>query len=311
MRVLDKLFQKKTEVNDHVTEEEYFARHIDSYYKLMARRFFSNKLALVGVIILIILILSAVFADVIAPYAFDETHMEALITGKPLPPSKEFIWGTDALGRDFFTRCLYGGRVSLFVGFAATLLSMLIGVPLGCIAGYYGGWVDNVICRFLELFNAIPVFFVMLILATVIKASIWNMVWIIAIFGWPGFVRSVRAYFLQTKTKDFVLAAQNLALRDRTIIFHHVLPYAMMPVLLTAASSVVSCMGMETTLSFLGLGIREPNTSWGYLMSVAQQYLRRVPTLAIIPGLILTTCTLSMNFIADGLRDAIDPRSGS
>ena len=307
----EKLFYRKTRVSDQVTEEEYFEHHIESYYKLMLRRFLQNKMAVIGVIILLILILAVVLADAIAPYPYDETHMEALIDGKPLPPSKEFIWGTDALGRDFFTRCLYGGRISLLVGFAATFLSMLIGVPLGCIAGYYGGWVDNVICRFLELFNSIPSFFVMLILSTLLQASVWNMVWIIAIFNWPIFVRTVRADFLQTKTKDFVMAAKNLGLRDRTVILSHILPFAMMPVLLTAATSVISCMTMETTLSFMGLGIREPNTSWGYLMSVSQQYLRRVPSLAIIPGLILTTCTLGLNFIADGLRDAIDPRSGT
>ena len=311
MSLLNKLFKKKAPITDSVTEDEYFDRNIESYYVLMLRRFFQNKMAVVGVIIILVLLFSSIFANVIAPYDPNETHLEALITGKPLPPSKKFIWGTDALGRDFFTRCLYGGRTSLFVGFVATFISIIIGVPLGCIAGYYGGWVDNVICRFLELFNSIPAFFVLLILSTLIKANVFNMVWIIALFSWPAFVRGVRAYFLQAKTQDFVQAARNLGLSDRTIIFKHILPFAMMPVLITAANTVISCIGMETTLSFMGLGIREPNTSWGYIMSVAQIYLRRTPTMAIIPGVILTACTLGMNFIADGLRDAIDTRIGA
>lgn len=292
-----------------VSEEDYFSRTADSFGKLVLKRFLHNKMAIIGVCVLFILIMVSALAPVICPYPAEESHLEELTTGKPLPPNKKFIWGTDALGRDYFTRCIYGGRVSLFVGFTAVLAQMLIGIPLGCIAGWFGGWVDTLLMRFLEVFNSIPTFLVIIIIAAGLERNLWNVIWVMGVFYWPPFVRLIRAYFLSLKQQDFIQAAKALGIRPINIIIRHMIPAVAMPILITVSTSIIGAIMTETSLSYLGFGIIEPTPTWGALLNASAQFLRWVPTMALFPGLLITLVTLSLNFIADGLRDAFDPRS--
>lgn len=292
-----------------VNEEDYFSRTAESFGKLIMRRFFRNKLAVIGLVIILILIMVSILAPVIAPFPAEKSHLEELPTGKPLPPNEKFIWGTDALGRDYFTRCIYGGRVSLLVGFTAVALQLLIGLPIGCIAGYFGGWVDTVLMRFLEIFNSIPVFLVIIIISAGLDRSVWNVIWIMGVFYWPSFVRLIRAYFLSLKHQDFVQAAQALGIKPFWVIVRHMLPAVAMPILIQASAAVVTAVLTESSLSYLGFGVMEPTPTWGAMLNASSKFLRWVPTMALFPGMLITLVTLSMNFISDGLRDALDPRS--
>lgn len=309
---LRSLFSHKSrtqELLDILDEDEYFSRTSESFGKLVAKRFFHNKLAVTGVVIMFILILSAVFAPVICRYTPEESHLEVLTNGKPLAPGKHFIWGTDDLGRDYFTRCMYGGRISLMVGFIAVIGQMLIGIPIGCIAGYFGGWVDTILMRILEVFNSIPIFLVIIIVAAGLERSVWNVIWVMAVFNWPPFVRIIRAYFLSLREQDFIQAETALGIHPLSIIVKHMLPAVAMPVLIVMSSSVVNAVLMESSLSYLGFGVMEPTPTWGSMLSAAGKYLRWAPAMSIFPGILITLVTLGMNFIADGLRDAFDPRS--
>lgn len=292
-----------------MNEEDYFSRTADSFGKLVAKRFFHNTMGMIGLCVMIFLILACLLAPVIAPYDYEESHMEELTTGKPLPPNAKFIWGTDAYGRDYFTRCLYGGRISLLVGFSATLMMMIIGIPLGILSGYLGGWVDMVLMRLLEVFNSIPVFLIIIIIAAGLNRSIWNVIWVMGAFFWPPFVRLIRAYFFSLKEQDFVQAAKALGLKPVSIIFRHMFPAVTMPILIIVSTQIVSAIMTETSLSYLGFGILEPTPTWGALLNAASRYIRWVPTMAVFPGLLIVAVTLSLNFIADGLRDAFDPRT--
>lgn len=299
------------EMIETMSEEDFFTRTSDSFGKLIAKRFFKNKLAIAGLVIILTLITVSILAPVICPYPAEESHLELLTTGKPLKPSKQFIWGTDQLGRDYFTRCIYGGRVSLFVGFTAVLIEMAIGLPIGIIAGYFGGWVDTILMRILEVINSIPTFLIIIIIAAGLERSIWNVIWVLGVFYWPSFVRLIRAYFLSLKQQDFIQAAKALGIKPFAIIIRHMLPAVAMPILIQASSAVVGAVFAESSLSYLGFGIMEPTPTWGAMLSKSTQYLRFVPTMSLFPGLLITLVTLSMNFIADGLRDAFDPRSRS
>lgn len=292
-----------------MNEEDYFSRTADSFGKMVAKRFLHNTMGMIGLCVMVFLILVSVLAPVIAPYDFEESHLEELTTGKPLPPNEKFVWGTDALGRDYFTRCLYGGRISLLVGFSATLMMMLIGIPLGILSGYFGGWVDMVLMRILEVFNSIPVFLIIIIIAAGLERSVWNVIWVMGAFFWTPFVRLIRAYFLSLKEQDFVQAAKALGLRPISIIFRHMFPTVTMPILIIVSTSIVGAIMTETSLSYLGFGILEPTPTWGALLNTAGRFIRWVPSMAVFPGLLITSVTLSLNFIADGLRDAFDPRT--
>ena len=304
--------KKRPNVNnliDTMNEEDYFERTSDSFGKLVLKRFTHNVLGMIGLSVLTVLILASVLAPVIAPYDYEESHLEELTTGKPLAPNEKFIWGTDALGRDYFTRCLYGGRVSLLVGFAATAMMAVIGVPLGIVSGYFGGWVDTLLQRLLEVFNSIPTFLIIIIIAAGLERSVWNVIWVMGVFYWPSFVRIIRAYFLSLKEQDFVQAAKALGIKPIQIVFRHMFPAVTMPLLIIVSTSIVNAIMMETSLSYLGFGILEPTPTWGSMLNTAARYLRWVPSMALFPGALITLVTLSLNFIADGLRDAFDPRA--
>ncbi|MCL2609263.1 MAG: ABC transporter permease [Treponema sp.] len=298
----------RTESGDD--EEAFFSTKIAGFWTLVWRRFCRHKLALFGASVLGLLILIAVFADFITPYGYDEVNMAALIDGRPAPPfSGGHIFGTDNFGRSYLTRILHGGRISMSVGLVSMGIALLIGVPLGCLAGYFGGWVDAAIMRLVEFLSAIPVLFLILIVnGMVMNPSIYYVMVIIGIFGWMGVTRQVRGQFLSLRRQEFVQAAFSLGYRDSHVIFRHILPNALAPVIVFATMGVAGAILTESALSYLGMGVQEPIPSWGAMLRAGQGHLRTSPHMAVIPGTFIMIVVLSLNFLGDGLRDALDPR---
>lgn len=291
-------------------EEKFFSSNVESFWRMVWNRFKKHKLAIAGLIVLGIMIVICFLAPVIAPFPYEELHLSDVPDGMPLRPGGKYILGTDQLGRDFFTRCLYGGRISLTVGIVSTMIALAIGIPLGCIAGYYGGAADMIIMRVVEFFACVPTFPLLLTLNAVLdNPSIYLVMAIIGIFGWGGVCRQVRAQFLTLKNQEFVQAAEALGYKDRKVIFKHILPNALTPVIIIATMSVAGGILMESSLSYLGLGVQEPIPSWGAMLKAGKSFLRDRPHLCMIPGILILVVSLALNFIGDGLRDALDPRN--
>lgn len=289
-------------------EESFFSSRVESFWMLVWKRFRKHKLAMTGAAVLVIMTLLAVLAPYLTPYDFDELHLEDVRDGRPLSFSSKYLLGTDQFGRDYLTRCIYGGRISLSVGLVSVGISMAIGIPLGCISGFYGGAVDMVIQRFTEFLSCIPTFFLILTVNAMVSSSIYNVMVIIGVFGWMGICRQVRAQFLSLRQQEFVQAAYALGYSDAKVIFRHILPNALVPVIVGATMGVAGAIMTESSLSYLGMGVQEPVPSWGAMLKVGQGFLRTSPRLAIIPGLFILVVALSLNFVGDGLRDALDPR---
>ncbi|MDR1642855.1 MAG: ABC transporter permease [Clostridiales bacterium] len=274
------------------------------------RRFCRTKLAVCGAVALIALVALAAAAPLVSPFPYDELHLEDLTDGKPIPMFKgKYLFGTDQFGRDYLTRCIFGGRMSLSVGFIAALISLLIGIPLGLCAGYFGGLADMAVMRFTELLSCIPSFFLILIANSVFHASIINVMAIIGMFSWMGICRQSRAQCLSLKEQDFVQSARAMGYSHFYIIIRYILPNALSPIIVSATLNVAYAIIVESSLSYLGLGVQEPTPSWGAMLKVGQDFLRTSSWLAVIPGLLILVVTLSLNFIGDGLRDALDPRA--
>lgn len=303
--------RKKVTVNsDRTNEDVYFREHSESYGKLVFRRFCKHKLALIGCAVLIVLILIAIFAPFLAPYDPEELHLMDLRPGAvPAAPSPKYPLGTDNLGRDILSRSMYGARVSLSVGFVAVGISVLIGVPLGVLMGYYGGVIDFLGSRLIDFLCCIPTFFLILIANTFLPPSIFNVMFILGIFGWMGIARLVRGQVLSLRNQDFVQAAIALGYPESRIMFKHILPHALVPVIVSATMGVGGAITSESGLSYLGLGVQEPNASWGAMLKTAQQFMQNAPTMAVTMGILITLTVLSLNFIGDALRDALDPRA--
>ncbi len=268
------------------------------------RRFFRDKVAVTGLILVIAVFIVAIFAPYIAPYppdAIDPSH--------PLqPPSIHHIMGTDSLGRDVFSRMVYGARVSLLVGFVAVGISTLIGTILGAIAGYYGGWVDTIIMRFVDIMLCFPTFFLILAVIAFLNPGIINIMVVIGLTSWMGVARLVRAEFLKLKSQEFTQAVVAVGARDLRIIFKHILPNAMAPVLVAATLGVAGAVLTESALSFLGLGVQPPTPSWGNILAEGKDNIEIAWWLSFYPGLAILITVLGYNLVGEGIRDAIDPR---
>lgn len=290
-------------------EESFFSSRVESFWMLVWKRFRRHKLAMGGATVLVALVFLAALAPYVCPYPFDELHLEDVPDAKPLSFSRKYLFGTDQFGRDYLTRCIYGGRISLSVGLVSVGISMLIGIPLGCVSGYYGGVVDMIIMRFTEFLSCIPTFFLILTVNAMVTSSIYNVMVIIGVFGWMGVCRQVRAQVLSLRQQEFVQAAYALGYSDAKVIFRHILPNALVPVIVGATMGVAGAIMTESSLSYLGMGVQEPVPSWGAMLKVGQGFLRTSPRLAILPGLFILTVALSLNFVGDGLRDALDPRA--
>ncbi|MBU5439390.1 ABC transporter permease [Tissierella sp. MSJ-40] len=277
-----------------------------SLWKIGAKRLIKNKLAVFGIVVLSILIILSVLAPVITPYDRDETNL----TNTYQKPSKEHWLGTDELGRDVFTRLIYGGRVSLSVGLVSTSISVIIGVLLGAIGGYYGKVVDNIIMRIVDIFMCFPFFIMAITIAAILGPSIWNVMIISGILSWPSIARIVRAEVMTVKEREFVEASKALGLTPIEIIFRHILPNVLAVVIVYTTLGIASGILSEAGLSFLGLGVKQPQPSWGNMLSAAQNLrsLRLHWWLWVPPGLLVFITILSINFLGDGLRDALDPK---
>lgn len=269
------------------------------------RRFSANRIALVGLSIVSLLLVVAIFAPVIAPY----DPIEDIFRGmRGVGPSPGHPMGYDHLGRDLFSRVVYGSRVALVVGMSATFISVFIGVIVGSAAGYFGGWVDNILSRVVDTLMAFPIIALLIVLAAVLGPSLTTTVVVIGITVWSRYARVVRADVMSLRERDFITAAHATGVKDSRIIWRHVLPNVLGPIIVLASLGIGSIIILEAALSFLGLGIRPPTPSWGGILSDGRAFILRFPHISIFPGLMIVLTVLAFNFIGDGLRDALDPR---
>ncbi|MGZ8252385.1 MAG: ABC transporter permease [Methylophilaceae bacterium] len=267
----------------------------------------SNPLALTGFIIIITILLLAVFASLIAPYDPDSIDVKAIL----LAPSAHHLMGTDGLGRDVFSRMLYGARISLLVGIVAVGIATAIGIILGAISGYYRGWVDIVTMRLVDIMLSIPTFFLILAVIAFLTPSIWNIMIVIGLTSWMGVTRLVRAEFLSLQGREFVMAAQTLGVKDFRLIFTHLLPNSLTPIIVSSVLGVASAVLVESGLSFLGLGVQAPQASWGNILTDGKVYIQFAWWLSLFPGVAILLTVLGYNLLGEGLRDALDPRTSN
>ncbi|WP_240675729.1 oligopeptide ABC transporter permease [Ammoniphilus sp. CFH 90114] len=275
--------------------------------KQIVRKFMKNRLAVAGTVALIVILTSAILAPLLTLY--HPTEQDLL--GRLQAPSLSHPLGTDEYGRDILTRLLYGARVSLLVGFCSVAGAILIGTLVGAFAGYYGGWMDNVLMRVVDLFNSFPSIFLLITIVTLLEPSLTNIVAVFILLGWTGTARLVRGEFLKLKEEEYVWAARSLGMSDMRIMFVHMLPNAVAPIIVAATLGVGGVILAESGLSFLGLGIQPPLPSWGNMLQGAQSLSIMVlaPWYPLFPGLMILVTVLAFNFIGDGLRDAFDPKA--
>ena len=274
-------------------------------FSLYWKRFRVNPLTVTGTLIVLLLVLLAFLTKKIAPY--DPFQQNILARLKPPPAAHWF--GTDELGRDVLSRILFGLPVSLEIGVLATVVSISIGTTLGLIAGYWRGWVDSLIMRVVDVMFCFPtLFFILMILGVVEKPSIFLVMLAIAITAWPGLTRLVRGEVLSMRERDFMLVAKGLGLSTPRILFVHLLPNVVSPVLVAATFSVGGAILLESALSFLGLGVQPPQPSWGNILTAGKDYIHIAWWLSLFPGLAILVTVLALNMLGEGLRDVLDPR---
>ncbi len=268
------------------------------------RKFLRKRLAVLGAGMVLFLVLLSLGAPVITSYQPYAQNLETRLT----PPNPQHWFGTDEFGRDVFARMLYGGRVSLSVGLVAVAISLAIGLFLGALAGYFGGWVDQVIMRTVDIVLCIPTLFLILMLITFIGPNLLNIMIVIGLTSWTELSRLVRAEFLTLRRRDYVSAAVALGVPDLRIIFRHILPNALAPVFISATFGVAGAILLESGLSFLGLGVQPPVPSWGNILTAGKDYITQAWWLTLFPGLAIFLTVLGYNLLGDGLRDLLDPR---
>lgn len=268
------------------------------------RRFLRNRLVIVALSILTLLALSAIFAPVLTTY----DPLQRDVPNRLAAPSGEFWLGTDALGRDLFTRMLYGGRMSLYLGLASVSMSLTLGVTLGLLAGYFGRYIDATIMRFMDLILAFPGILFAIWLVALLGPGVNQVIFANALFGLPTFARVVRGSVLAIKGSDYVLAARSVGAPNLRIIASHMLPNVLAPIVVLASLSISNAILVAASLSFLGLGPQPPAPEWGSLLAEGMTYIRSAWWLTVFPGLALTFTVLSTNLVGDGLRDALDPQ---
>jgi peptide/nickel transport system permease protein len=270
-------------------------------------RFRRSRLAMVGLVMFGLLVLAAVFADAIAPYGENEIDLFNITA----PPSSEHWLGTDELGRDELSRLIYGARVSLLVGVGTALLATAIGIVVGSLSGYYGGWVDSALMRFVDVILAFPAIFLLLIFFSIQGSSVFTVILFLGLFSWMWLARVIRGEFLSLKQRDFIEAARSIGVPDGRLMWRHLLPNVGAAIIVSATLTIAYAMLAEAALSFLGFGVPAGTPTWGNMLNAARPNYLAVPLLAIAPGLTLTIAVLAINFVGDGLRDALDPRGRS
>ena len=271
-----------------------------------SRRNWKKNSAFLGLLIILFMFIIAFLSPLVVTYKPYQTNLKA---GQRLKaPSKEHLLGTDDLGRDILSRMVYGARVSLSVGFVAVGISVIIGVVLGAVSGYYGGWIDILIMRVVEIVMCFPRIFLILMLLAFLGPNIIMVMAVIGFTGWTGLARLVRAEFLSLKERDYVLAARALGASNLRIIFKHILPNALAPVYVSATLGVGGAILIESALSFLGLGVQVPTPSWGNILTSGMHYIESAWWLMLFPGLAILITVLSYNLLGEGIREILDPR---
>jgi len=268
------------------------------------KRFSHNKMAVFGGIVILFLVFCALFPQLVAPYGFDDQLLSRRFTS----PGREFIFGTDEFGRDIFSRIVYGCRTSLLVGVVSVSFSCVIGSLIGCVAGYYGNKVDNIIMRIIDIFLAIPNILLAISIVAALGAGFQNLILAIGIGSIPGYARVVRASVLSVKEQEFIEAAHSIGASDFRIIFKHILPNCMAPIIVQATMSIAMAILSAAALSFIGLGVQPPTPEWGAMLSNGREYMRDYWYVVTFPGLAIMLTVFSFNLFGDGLRDALDPR---
>lgn len=279
--------------------------YTDSYfYAVIWQRLKRNPLALAGGCTVGLLFVISLLTPLIAPSEPNAINAWQVLS----PPSWQHLFGTDELGRDVFTRVLYGARISLKVGFVAVGIAVSIGTVLGLVAGYYGGVVDMILMRFVDIMLCFPSFFLILAVITFLAPSIWIIMMVIGLTGWMGVARLVRAETLSIREMDYIMAARCIGCSDLRIIFRHILPNAISPVLVSATLGIAGAILTESALSFLGIGVQPPTPSWGNILTSGKDYIEFAWWLSLFPGLAILITVLAYNLLGEGIRDALDPR---
>lgn len=283
---------------------ERSTRPVIPYYKMVWRRLRKDKLAMFGIVVLVVMVASAIIGPIVIPYSYEDTDFTAMLQG----PSAKHWFGTDNLGRDVFVRTLYGARISLTIGFAAAAINMVIGVFYGGIAGYFGGKVDMIMMRIVDILSGIPSLLYLILLMMFLGASVKSILIAMCLTYWITTARMVRGSILSLREQEYALAAKVCGESNWKILVDHLIPNSIGSIIVTVTFLIPSAIFEEAFLSFLGIGITVPMASWGTMCNDAIQYLFDKPYLMIFPAAAISLTIFSLNFLGDGLRDALDPR---
>lgn len=289
---------------DDIIIEDNLKEEVESWEPNFWQRLFSNKMAVFGAAVILILFITAIFAPLIAPYPYDAIDLPQMLKA----PNSENILGTDEFGRDIFSRIVYGSRISLQVGFIAVGISLIIGTILGALAGYYGGITDYIISGITDITYSFPISLLAIAFVAALGRSLTNLIFAVALVSWSGYARLVRGQFISLKNREFIEATKILGMSDARIIFKHMLPNSMAPIIVLTTLEIPKAIIVESSLSFLGLGVPPPAPSWGSIMSSGRAYIMEAPWVSIFPGLVMALAVLGFNLFGDALRDTLDPR---
>jgi len=291
-------------VDKDIESAEAIVRPSVTYWQDAWRRLKQNRLAMVGLWVIVAITLIAIFGPMFSPYSYSDQSL----FDQNMYISREHWLGTDDLGRDLLTRIMYGARISLTVGFVASFINLTVGVVYGGISGYYGGQVDNVMMRIVEILSGIPLLLYVILLMVVLRPGLQNILIALGLVYWLGMARIVRGQILSLKEQDYVLAARTIGADNSRIIYKHLIPNAMGPIIVTATLNIPQAIFTEAFLSFIGLGVNAPMASWGVLANDALPSFRTYPWQLFFPAIAISITMLAFNFLGDGLRDALDPK---
>lgn len=296
--------EQVTNVSPNTPNVQLQDEQVISPWKEAWRTYRKNKVALIGLGIVAFFILLAIFADFIAPYGFKETEL----ANKHIPPSAAHWLGSDEFGRDILSRIIYGARISLWVGFSAVSGSIIVGSFLGILAGYYGKWIDAIISRIFDILLAFPSILLAIAIVAMLGPSLQNALIAIAIINIPTFGRLLRSRVLSVKEEEYITAAKAIGMKDARILFHHVLPNSMAPIIVQGTLAIATAIIEAAALGFLGLGAQPPAPEWGKMLADSKDFIIQAPWTVFFPGISIMLTVLGFNLMGDGLRDALDPR---
>lgn len=276
----------------------------NSQFLEVLRQLSYNKLAMFGTVLLAVELILVLLAPVIAPYDYNELNVLAMNQG----PSATHWFGTDDLGRDILSRVLYGGRYSITMGLFSIMVSLFFGICIGAVAGYFGGWADNLIMRILDIVQSLPGLLLTIVISAVLGPGYVNTILAMAVNSIPGQARMLRAQMMKIRNAEYIEAAQSINCSRLSIIFRHMIPNCISPLIVSSTMGVAGMITLASSLSFIGLGVQPPAPEWGAMLSASRQYITDYPHMVIFPGLAIAVTVLALNLMGDGLRDALDPK---